>query len=113
MDALEYLKFLSALLFVLALIVGCAWLLKRSGVIPAALMGRRADGKRRLDIVEVLPLDARRRLVLVRRDEAEHLLLLGTQSDLVVERNIGASAPVSAKGTKSARSAKGTKKGPS
>jgi len=39
---------------------------------------------RRLSILETLPLDIRRRLVLVKCDESEHLLLLGTHEDVVV-----------------------------
>ena len=46
--------------------------------------------KRRLKIVEYLPLDARRRLVLVRRDQKEFLLVLGPQGETVVESNIPA-----------------------
>jgi flagellar protein FliO/FliZ len=55
-------------------------------------MGRLATvggRQRRLAIVEVLPLDAKRRLVLLRRDGAEHLVLLGLGGDIVVERSTG------------------------
>jgi flagellar protein FliO/FliZ len=79
-----YWRFLLALLFVVALIAGCAWLARRFGF--AARFGA-AAGKRRLAIVEVLPLDGRRRLVLLRRDNAEHLVLLGLHNDLVIERS--------------------------
>jgi hypothetical protein len=48
--------------------------------------------KRRLKIVEFMPIDHRRRLVLVRRDDREHLLLLGPQGETVVETNIPVSA---------------------
>ena len=77
-----YWRFLLALAFVVALIGVCAWLARRLG-----LAGRLATtgGKRRLAIVEVLPLDGKRRLVLIKRDEVEHLVLLGHQSDLVIE----------------------------
>ena len=37
-----------------------------------------------------MPIDNRRRLVLVRRDDREHLLLLGPQGETVVETNIPA-----------------------
>ena len=47
---------------------------------------------RRLAIVETLTLDARRRLVIVRRDDAEHLLLLGINQDIVVEANLNKNA---------------------
>jgi len=79
----SYWRFLLALAFVVALIVACAYVARRLG-----LGGRLATtgGKRRLAILEVLPLDGKRRLVLLRRDGAEHLLLLGQHSDLVIER---------------------------
>ncbi len=37
-----------------------------------------------------MALDSRRRLVLVRRDRTEHLVLLGTNADIVVERGMTA-----------------------
>lgn len=77
-----YLQFVLALAFVVALIVACAFIARRFG-----LAGRLAarGGTRRLAILEVLPLDAKRRLVLLKRDGVEHLVLLGLQSDLVIE----------------------------
>ncbi|WP_162243912.1 flagellar biosynthetic protein FliO [Aurantimonas sp. Leaf443] len=42
----------------------------------------------RLAILDVLSVDQRRKLVLVRRDEVEHLVLIGGQNDLVVEGTI-------------------------
>lgn len=78
-----YWRFLLALAFVVALIGACAWIARRLG-----LAGRLATrgGQRRLAILEVLPLDGKRRLVLLKRDGVEHLLLLGQQNDLVIER---------------------------
>jgi flagellar protein FliO/FliZ len=49
--------------------------------------GRRMEG-RRLEVVETLALDTRRRLVMIRRDDREHLLLLGANQDIVVEANL-------------------------
>ena len=43
---------------------------------------------RRLAVVESLAVDPRRRLVIVRRDGVEHLLLLGVNQDIVVEANL-------------------------
>ncbi|MFV3076165.1 flagellar biosynthetic protein FliO [Niveispirillum fermenti] len=91
MDATQYLRLFMALGLVLALIGICGLLLRRYG--PAAGLTARRKGDRRLGIVEVLTLDARRRLVLVRRDGVEHLLLLGHGEDRVVETGI---APPSA-----------------
>jgi flagellar protein FliO/FliZ len=53
---------------------------------PASLIGGR-PGKR-LSVVEALTLDPKRRLVLVRRDGVEHLLLVGPETAMVVERGI-------------------------
>ena len=86
MDFASYLKFMLALAFVLALFGAAAWAAKR--LLPSMRVGPRPG--RRLAVVEIAMLDGRRRLVLVRRDGVEHLLLLGGASDLVIERGIGA-----------------------
>ena len=43
---------------------------------------------KRLDIVEQSPLDARRRLVLIRRDNVEHLIMTGGPVDVIIETGI-------------------------
>ncbi len=85
MEPIDYLRFLGALIFVLGLIGIAAVAARRFGL--AERMGALA-GSRRLDIVETRMIDARRRLVLVRRDRVEHLILLGTGQDLVIETGI-------------------------
>ena len=57
------------------------------------------SGSRRMQVVESMNLDIRRRLVIVRCDETEHLLLLGGDRDLVVVENLktGDSKPLSTK----------------
>ena len=42
----------------------------------------------RLGIVDIYELDRQRQLILLRRDNVEHLLLVGGPNDVVVERNI-------------------------
>ncbi len=87
MDITDYLRFALALVFVLALIGVVAALARKAGFgFPAKAV--RPGGARRLSVVEVTALDGRRRLVLVRRDDVEHLLLLGPTSELVIENNI-------------------------
>ncbi|MDX2028901.1 MAG: flagellar biosynthetic protein FliO [Alphaproteobacteria bacterium] len=50
----------------------------------------------RLQVVESLALDMRRRLVIVRCDGEDHLLLLGNQQDIVVKNSLKpASSPPS------------------
>ena len=53
--------------------------------------GRRARGRKglRLGVVEYCEVDQTRRLVLVRRDDVEHLVMIGGHQDLLVEGNIG------------------------
>ncbi len=88
MTAGYYIQVVLAFVFVLALIGGAGFLAKRYGA--GAFGALRSGGRpqRRLAVSEVLALDAKRRLVLVRRDGAEHLLLLGGTRDLVVETGI-------------------------
>lgn len=88
MGTYDYLKFFAAFLFVMGL-MGCfAFVLKKIGLGNAAMLP--AD-KRRLKIIEILPLDARRKAVLLRRDSTEHLVILGPTSETVVETHIAPS----------------------
>ena len=86
MESANYLRFVLVLVFVLALIGLLTWLVRRFGL--AGRMPTRGKQGRRLDVVEVAALDSRHRLVLIRRDRIEHLLLLGTNADVVIERDI-------------------------
>jgi flagellar protein FliO/FliZ len=96
MDADVLLRFFMALVFTLSLIGLLYWLVRRFA--PSRLLTPGGSGNR-LQVLEVRTVDSRRRLVLVRRDKVEHLLLLGAQGDLVVESPI----PVAAGGTGSFR----------
>ena len=86
MEPVQYLKYIVGLLIVLGLIALIALLARRFGMVPRAT--RDPSAPKRLSVSDVLSIDAKRRLVLVKRDDAEHLLLLGPERDLVVERNI-------------------------
>jgi len=79
-------NFVLALATVIVLIGVLAYLGKRFGLIAGA-SGKRSAGKR-LGIIEVANVDAKRRLLLVRCDNTEHLILLGLGSDLLVEQGI-------------------------
>jgi len=86
-------RFVVAFVIVLALIGLTFWLIRRFGtarVGTAAQRGRQP----RLAVIDAAPVDGRRRLVLVRRDNVEHLLLIGGPSDFVVEQNIVRAVPV-------------------
>lgn len=80
-------KFLIAFVIVLALIGAVAWLVRRFGA--GGLTTSSARGRQtRLGVIEATAVDSRRRLVLVRRDNVEHLIMLGGPTDVVVEANI-------------------------
>jgi flagellar protein FliO/FliZ len=83
-DALLLFKSLSGFVFVLALMLLLSWVFKKAGGVPVLKKGDR----RRLKVVETLPIDHKRRLVLVRRDDKEHLLVLGPETETVVEAGI-------------------------
>ena len=80
-------RFFIAFLVVLALIGVTAWLVRRFGA--NRLGGGAARGRQpRLAVIDAATVDGRRRLVLIRRDNVEHLLMIGGPTDLVVEPNI-------------------------
>jgi flagellar protein FliO/FliZ len=86
MELGAYFRFFAAFVFVLGLIGILALLARR--LIPGARTVNRSK-KRRLAVIEVIPVDTKRRLVLLRRDDTEHLVMMGPHGDMVVERNIG------------------------
>jgi flagellar protein FliO/FliZ len=84
--------FFFAFIAVLALIGLATWLVRR---FAGNRLGTGANRGRmpRLAIVDAAAVDGRRRLVLVRRDNIEHLLMIGGPSDIVVEPNIVRASP--------------------
>jgi len=79
-------RFFIAFLVVLALIGLTAWLVRRFG---SNRLGGTARGRQpRLAVIDAASVDGRRRLVLIRRDNTEHLLMIGGPTDVVVETNI-------------------------
>lgn len=87
---------LARMLFALGLVIGLlfllAWAIKKFGVqlgLPVTLK----KGAARLQLVEVTPIDAKHRLVLLRRDDVEHLLLMGGAQPVVIETSIQSNAP--------------------
>src|SRR5215204_6071466 len=87
------LKLFLAFAVVLALILVATWLFRRFGA--ARMGGSSARGRQpRLAVIDAASVDGRRRLVLIRRDNVEHLLLIGGPSDIVVEQNIVRAVPV-------------------
>jgi flagellar protein FliO/FliZ len=85
MNFLDLLRALFALAITLGIIGLAAWAARRyAPQIMARLSAER--GERRMQVVETLVLDPARRLVLVRIDEEERLLILGEGRELIEPR---------------------------
>jgi len=79
-------RFFLAFVIVLGLIGATAWAVRRFG---AGRLGSATRGRQpRLAVVDYASVDGRRRLILVRRDNVEHLMMIGGPTDVVVEPNI-------------------------
>lgn len=81
MDPFSILKAIAALAFVLGLLLGGAWVLRKYG----SRIGLKAGAvSQDLKVVEWRSLDLRRKLVVVRLGEREHLLSLAPTGDVLV-----------------------------
>jgi flagellar protein FliO/FliZ len=80
--------YIVAVVAILLLLALFAFVLRRlaSGAGGLSNLGR--NRQPRLGIVDSFALDRQRQLVIVRRDAVEHLLLIGGNSDVVIESNI-------------------------
>jgi flagellar protein FliO/FliZ len=89
---MQALTFFFAFVAVLALIGLAAWLVRR---FAGNRLGANTNRGRmpRLAVIDAAAVDGRRRLVLVRRDNIEHLLMIGGPTDIVVEPNIVRAMP--------------------
>jgi hypothetical protein len=77
------------LIFILlvGLVVLALWITREStGFNPAKLMPKKP--MKRLALVETRYLDSKRRLLLVRRDNVEHLVITGGPVDMILETGI-------------------------
>ena len=84
MTAAQMIRFAAALALVVAMMVGLGLIMRRINAGSGLVQGQ----KRRLKIVEMMNLDHRRRLLLIRRDDREHLVILGPTGETVVESGI-------------------------
>jgi flagellar protein FliO/FliZ len=91
------LKIVLFVVVVLGLLALAFWLVRRFG--GGRLGSGAARGRQpRLAVIDQANVDGRRRLVLIRRDNIEHLLIIGGPSDVVVEQNIVRAATAAREG---------------
>jgi len=88
------LNLLLAFVVVLALIGVIAWAIRR---FTRERLGSAARTRQpRLAVIDTAVVDARRQLIIIRRDNVEHLLMIGGASDVVIEANIVRASAVTA-----------------
>jgi hypothetical protein len=67
------------------------WILRNRAPSPFVRGGR--NRQPRLQVLDAAAIDTRRRIVLIRRDNIEHLVMIGGPTDLVIESGIGDERP--------------------
>ena len=86
MDILSLLRTLGGLGVVLGMLAGALWVVRRYDI---KLPGRVSHtSRKRIEMVERLTLDAKRSVALIRRDDAEHLILIAPDGHVVIETGI-------------------------
>lgn len=103
-DSVSYLQALAALILVLCLMIGLAAAFRY-------FSGQKAHNilsplQRRLKVLEVKSIDHRHKMVLVQRDDTQHLVLIsGTNAPIVIESHIDAPTDETAAANKNAATA--------
>ena len=86
MDLVSILRTLGGLATVLGILSGALWLVRRYDIrLPGRTGMLRVS---RLELIEKLPLDARRSVALLRRDGREHLILIAPEGHLIIESGL-------------------------
>ncbi|MFK0163119.1 flagellar biosynthetic protein FliO [Rhizobium sp. NPDC090279] len=70
----------------LLVLIGILWIMRNRAPSPFVRGGK--SRQPRLQVLDAAAVDARRRLVLVRRDGVEHLIMIGGPTDIVIESGI-------------------------
>ena len=85
LDAIFYLTIVLALA---AVVFGLLFVAQKQLAAPGGLRLFGARPERRIGVVEHASVDGKRRLILVRRDDVEHLIMTGGPVDVVIETGI-------------------------
>lgn len=92
MQDVDYLRFVLVLGFLIGLILLAGAIVRKygpGGLTAALARGTMGRGRpRRLRIIETAVIGPKHRLVLIARDDTEHLLVLGGDGAVVVERDL-------------------------
>lgn len=84
MTILALLRMFGALAIVLGLLAGALWAVRRFDIRLPGRLGAGGAPDKRLEVVERLTVDQKRSLLLVRRDNVEHLVLMAPEGNVVL-----------------------------
>jgi flagellar protein FliO/FliZ len=85
-ESLDYLRIIYSFLLVIGLMLICAKLWQRFGVGKVTFAGNRREN--RLQLIEAKVVDARRKLLLLRCDDKEYLVLMGPNQDIALTQPV-------------------------
>ncbi len=85
MTLIDIARIAFSLLAVLGLIGALAYTARRFGMVSLIKQNK---GRARLQMVDSIGLDAKRKLVIMRCDDREHLVIFGPQGETLIESNI-------------------------
>src|SRR5262249_13339780 len=85
---------IAAFLFAFALVSLVAWALKTFVLSERSGASYLKGLERRLGVVETASVDGQRRLILIRRDNIQHLIMTGGPVDMLIETGIAGHKPV-------------------
>jgi len=80
----DYIRFAVAFIFVLSLMVSIGWLVRKFNSKKQGFSGK----DKRLAIIEQKIIDPRNKMVLIRRDNKEHLVIMSQNGNIIVETGI-------------------------
>lgn len=86
MEDVGLIRVLAAFAFVIGLILLLSWVMKN---LRGSRWVEKIQGERRLQMVEQLYIDNKHKLILVKCDAVEHLLLVGAQGSQVISKITG------------------------
>jgi flagellar protein FliO/FliZ len=85
MESVDYTRTFLVLAFIMGLIWLCAWLAKRFGL-DKKLRGVTGGAAGRLAVTDTIYVDPKRKLLLVRADTREYVLLVSGENVTVIDR---------------------------
>ncbi len=85
-DLQQLLRLAVALIIVLGLMGGLSFLLKKLGLVN--MPQTKKGDKKRITLIESMPLDTRRRIVILQCDDKQYLVVLGPNGETMLDPDI-------------------------